>query len=680
MKRIYHDRVIGRVCIAALASAALSACSSTDPSRTGSTDRRGPGRIQTISPAARTADGGITSPGGIFKINVPPVPPPTLQYYGGRVIGNVQIVQVIWNSGGSFEDFVQNGELAAFYAGITNSRFIDMLSEYNTTTATPADNGAKVRQVIGRGSFGGAFTIAPSVTDTMLTDDQIRAELAAQIAAGQLPSPQTDGHGNPNTIYFLNFPQGVTINLGPAAQSCKVPDDAGIGFCAYHETYVPPGGPEIYYAVMPDFRNGDCAQHCRGELSPFERETTVASHELAEAITDAEIGLVPSAAQRGDAGVPIPFDDAGIAQIRPAAWIDVDFLDRNLGEGDEVGDICARLPSGQVTDPSGASWTVQRIWSSYAEQCVLSHISNGGFEGLLAPTLAGWTTTPNVKAVTVAAHGVGGMILGFVQSGGPAGASQATQTFDLPYPSSGGSVSLSFANLLACDSPGTGFFSASLTDVGTGTSITLVPPTCATTQGFAVTSSDVTGFMGRTVTLTLQGNDPTGLTRAYIDDVNATTGPAPSVNAIQNPGFEGFDYKVTPPVPGLWIKSGAIAQAPSFTGYRAALTGSATAPTPGDSSLSQEFVAPAGVSALQLWVRPECTGAVANDWAIVALVDNTTGTTATLLPQTCNNSPLWTRVTGSVVPGHDYTLVLASHDDGAPDTPMSAAWDDVSLR
>jgi hypothetical protein len=679
MKRTFYDCVIGRVGIAAtLASAALCACSWTDGNRTASTDR-GPGRTQTILPAARTADGGITSPGGIFKINVPPVPPPTLQYYGGRVIGNVQIVQVIWNSGGSFDDFVQNGQLAAFYAGITNSRFIDMLSEYNTTTATPADNGSKARQVIGRGAFAGTFTIAPSVTDTAVTDDQIRAELAAQIAGGQLPAPTTDGHGNPNTLYFLNFPQGVTINLGPAEQSCKLPDDAGIGFCAYHETYVVPGGPEIYYAVMPDFRNDVCSQHCRPELTPFERETTVASHELAEAITDAEIGLVPSAAQRGDAGVPIPFDDAGIAQIRPAAWIDVDFLDQNLGEGNEVGDICARLPSGQVTDPSGASWTVQRIWSSYAEQCVLSHISNGGFEGLLVPTLAGWTTTPNVKAVTVAASGRGGMLLGFLQSGGPAGASQATQTFDLPYPSSGGSVSLSFANLLTCDSPGTGFFSASLTDVGTGTSITLAPPTCATTQGFSTTSSDVTGFMGRTVTLTLQGSDPTGLTRAYIDDVNATTGSAPSVNVIQNPGFEGFNYNVTPPVPGTWINSGAIAGAPSFTGYRAALTGAAT-PTTGDSSLTQEFVAPAGASGLRLWVRPACTGAVANDWATVTLIDNTAGTTATLLPPTCNNSPLWTRVTGSVVPGHDYTLVLASHDDGAPDTPMSAAWDDVSVR
>jgi hypothetical protein len=56
--------------------------------------------------------------------------------------------------------------------------------------------------------------------------------------------------------------------------------------------------------------------------------------------------------------------------------------------------------------------------------------------------------------------------------------------------------------------------------------------------------------------------------------------------------------------------------------------------------------------------------------------------TTTLLPPTCTDAtnidlPIWTPVTGSVVPGDSYTVTLTSHDDNAPGTATYALWDDV---
>ena len=622
-----------------------------------------------------------------------PGTPPHLSYYGGRVITSVRIVQVDWNSSGAvFEPYVKDGETEAFYSGITNSRYLDMLSEYDTTTGPAVDGHPWSRQGIGSGTFGGRFEITPSNDSASLTDDDVRTELAAQIANGHLPAPTVDGHANTNTVYFLHFPKGKAIAI-EGFTSCHE-------YCAYHNTYVSASGSgtsqELYYAVIPDFSVGSGCETCVPKVTGMQSMTVVASHELGEAITDPEIGLVPS---------PITYDAAGLPLLRPAAWYNNDLSEIFLGRGGENGDICHGRAA-TVTDANGASWTVQQLWSNLFNECVVSHLSNGGFELNRTASLNAWSTSGPVQATAISHTGRGSLLLGSGATAAPAGESKASQTFDLPDPYalgtvvdranpnvvSLGTVTLSLWYSQSCADLASGSWNASLIDVATGATIPIVPTMCSHVSNFTQAIADVTRFHGRTVKLSLTNEDTAGTTRALtlVDDVSVASNGTGAPSAILNPSFEAVNYGVTPPVPTDWTIAGVAARAyRNMTGSSAVVTGNTSptgGPTPvaGDSSVSQTFMAPAGVSTIGLWVLPVCAGTVAEDWVTATLVDNTSGTQATLMPRTCVNSgdldtALWTRVTGSINPGHSYTLTMKSHDDGAAGTATYAFWDDVTV-
>lgn len=215
----------------------------------------------------------------MFADSEGPVVPPGassihLQYYGGRVLANVKVVAVSWGPNVSPE--VQNG-VSDFYRTITDSAYFDWLSEYNTPT-----------QSIGRGSFVGQFTIAPGHASASLTNADVAAELVAQLDAGVLPPPEAD------SLYMFNFPPGVRIRLG-SAESCSA-----FGFCGYHNT-VSYQGKQVAYGVVPDFSaaSGQCESGCGGTGSMFEKQTSVLSHELIEAVTDPDVQVSTAWIQRG---------------------------------------------------------------------------------------------------------------------------------------------------------------------------------------------------------------------------------------------------------------------------------------------------------------------------------------------------------------------------------------------
>jgi hypothetical protein len=231
----------------------------------------------------------------------------TLKYYGGPVISNVVVHAVYWGNSTAFQSHLND-----FYGNITNSSYMDWLSEYNTPT-----------QTIGRGSFAGGTVITPSHTGTALQDADIQAELSAQMDAGHLP--QSDGK---NDLYMFHFPPGIKITA-PDGQS-----DSCVVFCAYHGTFKK-GNKVVFYGIHPDLAQTGCNQGC-GSSSAQENTTSVASHEMVEAITDAEVGL---ATQVG----------------APLAWY-------NTQQG-EIGDIC-NGKQGQVN-----GFTVQLQWSNHANKC-----------------------------------------------------------------------------------------------------------------------------------------------------------------------------------------------------------------------------------------------------------------------------------------------------------------------
>ena len=255
-----------------------------------------------------------------------------VQYFGGHVISHVQVVPVNW--GNNVAPAVATGA-EAFYGTIVNSPYIDWMGEYDTVGLKGAtDQGPGTNQHVNRGTVLKTVTITPSVTSNSITDDQIQTEIKSQIAAGKLPAPQVDPEGGVNTLYMLSFPPQVTINDGSGARMCQE-------WCAYHSTIQLDGvSAGVPYGIMPDFSQ-KCSQ-C-GDGDTLSLYTQSASHELMEAISDAEAGL--SNANSG----------------RPLAWNDAS------NQSGEIGDLCENDQANYVPY---MGFTVQKIWSQRLKSCI----------------------------------------------------------------------------------------------------------------------------------------------------------------------------------------------------------------------------------------------------------------------------------------------------------------------
>jgi hypothetical protein len=225
---------------------------------------------------------------------------PQLAYNGGPLLANVEITAVFWGSEWSDSPLSDLAtQLGDYFGFLVTSPYMDQLAEYGVAGMP-----------IGPGSFAGAVQVATPAPDTTTTDEQIQSFLQDEITAGSLPQPST------NSLYFVFTPPGVAVSLG-GDLSCQV-------FCGYHDAI----DGQIFYAVVP---YPDCAGCQLG--STLDSLTVVASHELAEAVTD-----------------PIPGQ----------GWYW--FADAN--DQGEIGDICA----GQAK--TLGDYQVQLEWSNAAGGCV----------------------------------------------------------------------------------------------------------------------------------------------------------------------------------------------------------------------------------------------------------------------------------------------------------------------
>jgi hypothetical protein len=316
----------------------------------------GPRRIHRMNGAGRAAV--ASAPSGAH-----------LDYFGGRVVSNLEVVQVIWGSGSFLPEVTSttSPSMATFYEGALNSPYVDWLTEYDTTGLSAPASG----QVIGRGSFRVQVVITPSAANdgAVIDDANIQAELALQIQSGALPPPTHDAAGNNNTSYAIFFPHGKQITL-QGNTSC-------VQFCAYHGTIGDAGGMgEIYYSVQPDFQAGSgCELGCGAAPTAFGNYTQVASHEMVETMTDPEVALATTFAA-------------------PLAW-----FDRTFGE---IGDIC-NDQHGTVVGGDGVTYDVQTEFSDGAGDCVVTRsptvsASATSFEG-------GTPVTGTLSLLAVAAAG-----------------------------------------------------------------------------------------------------------------------------------------------------------------------------------------------------------------------------------------------------------------------------------
>lgn len=245
-----------------------------------------------------------------------------LLYYGGPVISTPKVFTVFW---GSNVDAATKQKIGGFYAAAVDSSLMDFLNQYKTNIKG-VDGREGSNQSIGRGTYGGEFTITPMHTSKNLDDRDIQAELESQIQNHKLPVPDD------NTLFMIHFPAGISITIEGAA-SCS-------SFCAYHEGFVSKSLGNIFYGVMPDLASGACSFGCGFNGNPFANTTVVSSHELVEAITD-------------------PFPTPGSSPSYPQAW--------NTNDGNEIGDLCAST-STQLKTSKGI-FQLQREFDNATHSC-----------------------------------------------------------------------------------------------------------------------------------------------------------------------------------------------------------------------------------------------------------------------------------------------------------------------
>jgi len=655
---------------------------------------------------AQETDGSQTSPNRAYPVRLrhgvdrddqgehrrirngsPIVPGPAgaqLTYYGGPVVSSIKVV-VVYYGNGSYLPQLSSG-LPSFFTAITNGSYMDMLSEYSTQGVS--GGGTTGNELIGRGgtnAFLGSFIITPSAANdgSTIDDSQIQAELQAQINGSHLPAPNYDANGDADTLYMIYFPPGKTITQG-GSSSC-----VSGGFCAYHGT-IAVGNRNLLYGVQPDMQQGSgCFTGC-GNSTVFNNYTSVSSHEFSETITDAAVGLATTLSP-------------------PLAWYD--------NTNGEIGDICNGIQG------SADGFTVQAEWSNLQNGCAVGPVTFT----LTTPSSVGSGSSFNVTVQTKNSAGANlSSYRGTIQFSSTDGsatlpgnytftaADAGAHTFTGVVLRTSGSQTISATGTVNVGFRGTSAAISVGTVSGNDFSISASPSSVSVVQGASGTSAistAVTSGSAGTVALSVSGApsgvtatlNPTSVTAGgsstltmtvsstaaagtYTLTVTGTEGAASHAatvaltvtssggggGGITNGGFES----------GLsgWTTSGASVTAVTsgcHSGSGCARVGS-TSPTNGDSSLTQTFTAPSNATGISLWYKMTCPDTLTYDWAVVTLRDNTTGTTATLLPKICTTNA-WTNVTGSMTASHSYTLTLTSHDDNYPADPTYTLYDDVTI-
>lgn len=211
-----------------------------------------------------------------------------MTYRGGPLLSKVELTVVFlgdWTGQTADAD-----KIASFNQKLVTGSYLDALVEYGVghgvfvgrnylpwdASTPPGGTGGTPKGCLPSALLlpffaltgGSARLVETQATPTTIDDAEIRTRLRAALASALLPRL------GPNSLYMVYVQPGVEVTMGGDA-SCSA-------FCGYHDT----DGNGLYYGVIPW---PSCAG-CTGPLSTFDALTSVTSHELAEAVTDAVPG------------------------------------------------------------------------------------------------------------------------------------------------------------------------------------------------------------------------------------------------------------------------------------------------------------------------------------------------------------------------------------------------------
>ncbi|KAJ3407471.1 hypothetical protein HDU80_008655 [Chytriomyces hyalinus] len=244
-----------------------------------------------------------------------------LKYYGGPVVQSVKVLPIFYG------DVVYQQELHSFYEFAVKSPIMDIIM----TEYSPPDF------PISHGSVLPALKISKNVQSLLDDLSDVKPLLRNLVSTGAI-QPTV------NTYFALHLAPGVNSSFS-GGFACT-------DFCGYRTIDVSDisAAQHLYYSVIPD-QTGACQGSCGGSSDPFENLCSLATHQLAEVVTNPAIGLATK--------------DAA-----PLAWYDIN------GKKGEISDFC-NGKADTAKDSNGKTWTVQKIWSNRLKKCISNYATAG---------------------------------------------------------------------------------------------------------------------------------------------------------------------------------------------------------------------------------------------------------------------------------------------------------------
>ncbi|KAI9335095.1 hypothetical protein BDR26DRAFT_920595 [Obelidium mucronatum] len=257
-----------------------------------------------------------------------------LTYYGGPILQNVEVTPIFYGT-------VQRAaDIVSFNKFLVKSTIMDiMIAEYSVPS-----------QKMGYGTVKSPIYITSGLKSSLDDTADTAPFLRDLVSTGKIQPTA-------NSYYPIYLQSGVNATL----------DDnvACVDICGYHGVVdisdISDKVDSIAYAILPD-QSGWCMGGCGASSDPFENLSSVATHELTEAITD------PMVSFAWEIGSPL-------------GW-----YNSELGE---IADICNGVEE-VLKDTTGKKWVVQQIWSNKYEKCLAKYPS---VARILQPTTTTSTTT-----------------------------------------------------------------------------------------------------------------------------------------------------------------------------------------------------------------------------------------------------------------------------------------------
>jgi hypothetical protein len=191
----------------------------------------------------------------------------TVTFHGGALLANVEAQAVYLGAGwNGAQAHGQSVALDQFVGTIVQSGYMDMLhlAGYN----------------VNRGSASAGVVDNISIKRTV-TDAQIQVDLQALINSHQVQPPDS------NRLYIVYVQPGIVVRAPGLGSSSTT-------FLGYHGAFggrTASGTPiDIHYAVIPFPGKPNFSPTSQGFAATMDELTSVSSHELAESVTDPNVG------------------------------------------------------------------------------------------------------------------------------------------------------------------------------------------------------------------------------------------------------------------------------------------------------------------------------------------------------------------------------------------------------